>query len=285
MSSKKQAPDAHDSKATAFEKPSTWNNAADDYLQFADTTIKYGIDALEILGVSPGDKMLDVATGPGHLALYAASEKDAAVDAIDFASHNIEILQRSLQSHSLDVTGHVMDGQQLGFPDNHFNVVSSCFGVFAFPDYMKGLSEMLRVLKPGGKAAVVAWADMHRAVMRPWMQLFQKHFPEVLPLPMPPGITKMSTMEGMQSVLTAAGFDEVAVSEVTHAVRVADAKVFADLDMQNPVLGIVQERLAHERCSELVPRFIQLLESEYTQGEIIAFDAVAVIGIGCKPVP
>jgi len=57
-----QTSDDSSSKATAFEKPSTWNNSADDYLQFADTTLKYGIDALEIVGVSPGDKMLDVAT-------------------------------------------------------------------------------------------------------------------------------------------------------------------------------------------------------------------------------
>lgn len=278
-----QTSDDSSSKATAFEKPSTWNNSADDYLQFADTTLKYGIDALEIVGVSPGDKMLDVATGPGHLALYAASEKGATVDAIDFASESIAILERSLQAHPLPVTGQVMDGQQLDFSDDHFDVVSSCFGVFAFPDYMKGVKEMLRVTRPAGRAAVVAWADMRRAVMRPWMQLFEKHFPEVLPLPMPPGIAKMSTMDGMKQVLEAAGFADVCVSEVAHAVQVPDPKVFADLDMQNPVLGIVQERLSPERCSELVPRFIELLESEYTQGGAISFDAVAVIGCGAKP--
>lgn len=278
-----QTPQDCISKATAFDKPSTWNNAADDYLQFADTTLKYGIDALEIVGVSPGDKMLDVATGPGHLALYAASEKGATVEAIDFASESIAILQRSLQAHPLPVTGQVMDGQQLDFSDDHFDIVSSCFGVFAFPDYMKGVKEMLRVTRPGGRAAVVAWADMRRAVMRPWMQLFEKHFPEVLPLPMPPGIAKMSTMDGMKEVLQTAGFSDVSVSEVAHAVQVQDPRVFADLDMQNPVLGIVQERLSPERCRELVPRFIELLESEYTQEGGISFDAVAVIGCGTKP--
>eukprot|EP00892_Ulva_mutabilis_P006088 jgi/Ulvmu1/3851/UM018_0070.1 len=278
-----QAPLGSSSKATLFEKPSTWNNTADDYLDFADTTIKYGIDALEIVGVSAGDKLLDVATGPGHLALYAASEKGATVDAIDFASENIAILKRSLESHPLAVTGYVMDGQQLDFPDCQFDVVSSCFGVFAFPDYMMGVSEMLRVTKPGGKVAVVAWAEMHRAVMRPWMQLFERHFPEVLPLPMPPGIAKMSTMEGMKAVLMDGGFVDGAVSEVAHSVTVADPKVFADLDMQNPVLGIVQERLTPERCKELVPRFIDLLESEYKHGDAIAFDAVAIIGCAGKP--
>lgn len=284
MSRSLQASDGTSAKATAFHRPSTWNSSADDYLQFADTTLKYGIDALEIAGVSPGDKMLDVATGPGHLALYAASEKGATVNAIDFASESISILQRSLQKHPLPVTGQVMDGQQLEFPDDQFDIVSSCFGVFAFPDYVKGVKEMLRVTRPAGRTVVVAWADMHRAVMRPWMQLFERHFPEVLPLPMPSGVAKMSTTAGMKDVLEAAGFEDVSVSEVAHAVKVPDPKTFADLDMQNPVLGIVQERLTPERCSELIPKFIELLEVEYKHEDTIAFDAVAVIGCGKKPV-
>lgn len=266
-----------------MEKESAWNNAAKGCSQIAYMTVKYGIDSLEAVAVSPGDKMLDVGSGPGHLAVYAASEKGAIVDAIDFSSESIAILQRNLSSNPVAVTGHVMDGQQLEFPDGQFDVVSSCFGVFLFPDYMKGLSEMFRVTKPSGRVTVVAWAEMRRGAMQTWLKVFERHFPEVLPLPLPPGVAKMNNMEGMSEVLTVSGFENVEVKEVVHRVEIPDAHAFAEVGMQNPVMCTVKDRLAPERVSELVPRFVELVESEYKQGNTISFDAVGVIGCGVKP--
>lgn len=268
----------------AMENPSAWNKASESCSKSAEMTIKYGIDALEILGISAGDKMLDVASGPGDLAMYAASKKCAIVDAIDFASANIATLQRHLLSNPVAVTGHVMDGQQLEFDDNHFDVAFSCFGVFLFPDYIKGLSEMFRVTKPGGKAGVVAWADMQRAAMQVWMRLFEEEFPEALPVPLPPGIAKMSTLEGTDEVLVAAGFQDVQVSEVTHTWHVPDPEDIANMFLRNPAMDIVRERLTPGRRDELLPRFLALLDREYKHGDSISFDAVAITGSGVKPV-
>lgn len=278
-----QAPAGTSSKASASEQQASWNNNADNLNAIAASTLMYGIDALEIAGVSPGDKMLDVATGTGHLALYAAAKKSATVDAIDFASENIAMLQHSLQERPLPVTGHVMDGQQLEFGDDQFDIVSSCFGVFLFPDYMQGVKEMFRVAKPGGRSAVVAWAESHRAMMRPWMQLLETHFPEVLPLSMPPGVTRMSDMDGMKAVLEAGGFEDVKVSEVAHSVKVPNPEAFANIFSQNPVVGETLKELAPERRSDIGPKFVQLLKSEYMQDGVITFDAFAVIGCGTKP--
>eukprot|EP00892_Ulva_mutabilis_P006089 jgi/Ulvmu1/3852/UM018_0071.1 len=268
-----------------MEDASAWNSNAEACSQSAGMTIKYGIDALEMGGVSPGDKMLDVASGPGHLAAYAASEKGATVDAIDFASENIATLQRNLQSNPVAVTGHVMDGQQLEFQDDLFDVSCSCFGVFLFPDYVKGLSEMFRVTKPGGRAVVVSWAEPHRAAMQVWARLFDQQFPEVLPLPLPAGIEKMSTMEGAKEVLAAAGFENVKVSEVVHTWEVPDPTAFTNMFMQNPLMQLVRARLNTERFAELVPRVLELLESDYKKGDRISFDAVGIIACGTKPMP
>lgn len=269
--------------AAAFDKPSSWNRSADANLLFAQTLLLFGVDALEIVGVSPGDKMLEVATGSGELAMYAASEKGAIVEAIDFASERIAHLQRSLEEYPVAVTGRVMDGQQLEFPDGQFDVVSSCFGVFLFPDYMKGVSEMYRVTKPDGRAVIVAWAPAPQAPMRAWIHLFERHYPEFLPLPMPPGVEKMSTADGMKEVMETAGFEDVSVTEVVHAFDVPDPTTFTEAGLQNPALDAVRERLSPEGRTELVRRMVGLLESEYTEGGAVSYDAVAVIGCGKKP--
>lgn len=282
MSNTVRAESANEMNAAAFETPSSWNKSADANIQFAQTLLLFGVDALESVGVSRGDKMLEVAAGSGELAMYAASEKGAIVEAIDFASDRIAHLHRSLEEYPVAVTGRVMDGQQLEFPDCHFDVVSSCFGVFLFPDYMKGIQEMFRVTKPAGRAVIVAWAPASQSPMRAWTQLFEKHYPEFLPLPMPPGVEKMSTADGMKEVMETAGFEDVSVSDAVHAFDVADTTAFTEAGLNNPALDCVQKRLSPEGRTELIRRMVELLETEYAEGGAVSYDAVAVIGCGKK---
>ena len=68
-------------------------------------------------------------------------------------------------------------------------IVSSCFGVILFSEFKQGCKEMVQVVRPGGRSAVAAGAEPHRAMMRPRMQLLQTHFPELMPLSRPSGAT------------------------------------------------------------------------------------------------
>lgn len=91
--------------------------------------------------------LLDVATGPGALAL-AADDAGASVTAIDFSPGMIERLKARAADRNIEALR--MDGQALDLPDGSFDRVCSVFGVPLFPDWRAGLAEMARVVKPDG---------------------------------------------------------------------------------------------------------------------------------------
>jgi ubiquinone/menaquinone biosynthesis C-methylase UbiE len=133
-----------------------WDGTADQYMTSAEPfTGQFCEDAAELAEIEPGIDLLDVATGPGALAL-AAARRGARVTAIDFSPAMVERLSERMGD--LPIVARRMDGQALDLPDASFDRACSVFGVPLFPDWRTGLREMARVLRPGGRA-VVAVAD------------------------------------------------------------------------------------------------------------------------------
>jgi len=133
-----------------------WDGTADQYIASAEPfTAQYCRDAVALAAIEPGMTLLDVATGPGALAL-AAAQAGAMVTAIDFSQAMIDRLGERISD--LPITAIQMDGQALDLPDAAFDRAASVFGVPLFSDWRAGLREMARVLKPVGRA-VVAVAD------------------------------------------------------------------------------------------------------------------------------
>ena len=100
--------------------------------------------------VSPkGTRLLDVCTGPGILA-GAALERGAQVVGLDFSGKLIEIAKRNVPGAEFQQG----DAQALPFEAESFDAVVCGYGVIHVPEPQKALSEMHRVLKPGGYLAV-----------------------------------------------------------------------------------------------------------------------------------
>jgi SAM-dependent methyltransferase len=115
--------------------------------------------------IASRQKVLDVATGPGEPALTLAEivGPEGKVFGIDPIPDMIAGARRAAERLGLtNATFEVATADQLLFPDATFDAVISRFGVMFFPSPVEGVREMLRVLKPGRKLALAAWASADR---------------------------------------------------------------------------------------------------------------------------
>jgi ubiquinone/menaquinone biosynthesis C-methylase UbiE len=113
--------------------------------------------ALDIMGVGPGTRILDIAAGAGALSGPAA-ERGGAVLATDIAPGMVRRLAERLRPfHRCEARE--MDGEALAVPDAGFDAAFSIFGVILFEDWRRGLREQARVLRSEGKACVATWGE------------------------------------------------------------------------------------------------------------------------------
>lgn len=126
--------------------------------------------------------ILDLCTGTGDLALAydrAAKGKTPIVGA-DFCHEMLQIAQKKVDSLKANDRIQLIeaDAQKLPFPDNHFQIVTVAFGLRNVTDTDRGLSEMIRVARPGGRIAVLEFSQPRNRVFG---GLYRFYFRHVLP--------------------------------------------------------------------------------------------------------
>jgi len=144
------------------QQPGLWDRHVAVYEEaFEPLTSAFAARALDALALPPGARLLDVGAGTGGAALMAAA-RGLEVTAVDASRAMVERMRERARSAGLRLSAEAMDGTALDLPDGAFDGAISVFGVVLFPDMAAGMREMARVLKPGGRAAVVTWTDIHR---------------------------------------------------------------------------------------------------------------------------
>lgn len=131
-----------------------------EFLVIADTIFSpiYPVIAEQIVtntGIHSGTA-LDVGSGPGHLATALALASECTVHALDCSPDMVEICQRRISEKGLTkkVIPSCGDVCEISFDDNSFDLIVSRGSWFFWEDLEKGLSEIYRVLKPGGKTYI-----------------------------------------------------------------------------------------------------------------------------------
>ena len=110
---------------------------------------------VEVAKLREGDRVLDVATGTGIVAMEALKKigKSGKVVGIDISSGPLAIAKKEINNLS-NVEFLEMDAEDLKFPDQSFDVVLNQFALFFFPDTQKALREIKRVLVRNGRIAI-----------------------------------------------------------------------------------------------------------------------------------
>jgi demethylmenaquinone methyltransferase/2-methoxy-6-polyprenyl-1,4-benzoquinol methylase len=115
-----------------------------------------------------GESVLDVATGTGDVAIaFARRTRAARVVGLDPSSGMLEVGRGKVAEADLANRVDLLEGDALAlpFPDASFDVVTIAFGLRNLPDYEQGLAEMTRVLKPGGRLAVLEFLPPRGAAL------------------------------------------------------------------------------------------------------------------------
>jgi SAM-dependent methyltransferase len=113
-------------------------------------------DLAEAVDLRPGQRVLDVACGNGNASL-AAARRFCEVVGIDYVPMLLDEGRQRAEADGLAVDFREGDAENLPFPDSSFDVVLSTIGVMFAPNQEKAASELLRVLRPGGKIGMANW--------------------------------------------------------------------------------------------------------------------------------
>ena len=238
----------------------------------------YARDALRLAGVERGARILDVACGPGTLALVAAPEA-ARVTAVDFSPQMVARLrERIADSKATNVDVRLGDGQSLELADASFDAAFSMFGLIFFPDRGRGLRELRRVLVPGGRAAIASWTPLTDV---PLFAAVFKVLGEQLPqLPMGDPSPPLGTHEAIVAELSEAGFRDVATHRVSHAMPFPSPQAFgASLRRTLAPLVLLEHKLGKE-AFEPIAAAIDARLTELAAPGPGSVTMTALIGIG-----
>ncbi|MEN0067028.1 MAG: methyltransferase domain-containing protein [Myxococcota bacterium] len=239
-----------------------WDLVAPGYLEHnLDDFTAFASRALELAAIGPADRVIDVACGPGSLAIPAAA-KAQHVQAVDFSQPMLAQLRERLSDGNIqNVSVTHGDGQALPFEDAMFDAGFSMFGLMFFPDRARGFAELRRVLRPGARAVVSSWVPMDDIVVLSTMfeALFEAA-PELAPTEAPPP-PPLSNPASLIDEMSAAGF-EVEVTEVTHPIQngsleetlAASRTSFAPLCLMAEQLGDRFEDVWRHVCASMLAK-------------------------------
>ncbi|HWQ37600.1 MAG TPA: methyltransferase domain-containing protein [Burkholderiales bacterium] len=208
----------------AFEHEG-WQKVATTYDDvFGELTAQCIQPLLDAADVRAGKSLLDVASGPGHLA-GAAQERGAMVTGIDFSS---AMVTEASRRYPRVVFCEGLAGR-LPFADRSFDAVTIAFGLLHFPDPDKALAEAQRVLRPQGRVAFTVWAQADRAVGFGLVAgAVERLGNPAAGLPEGPPFFRFSDPGECRRTLTGLGFTDVKTTEIAQTWRFTSASAWIE---------------------------------------------------------
>ncbi|MGZ6910401.1 MAG: class I SAM-dependent methyltransferase [Acidimicrobiia bacterium] len=207
---------------------------------------------LDLVVLGPGERVLELACGPGGVGLAAAERVGPRGDVLvtDIAEEMVAIAAERAASSGMDhVRTAVMSLDALDVADGAVDVVLCREGLMFAGDPARAASEMARVLRPGGRVAVAVWAEPS---VNPWLSILLDSISDQVGMPVPPpgvpGPFSLADRDALAELFAAAGFDAVTVRAVAVPSRCASFEQWwsSRVALAGPVGGLLAAMSEHD---------------------------------------
>ncbi len=204
--------------------------------------------------IARGDKVLDVATGTGAVALTAAQlvgpgGRVTGIDLSDAMLARVQEKARALGLSNIDL--HCMDAESLEFRRDYFDVILCGFGLFFVPDMAHAVREWCRVVRPGGWVIFSAFAP---GSFEPFAGMLFHSLEETglatEEVRRPPVWQRLADAQACRALLAGAGLEDVQIGEEALGYHLADATEWWEV-VWNSGLRVFVEPLEAQRRDRL----------------------------------
>ena len=183
MSKIEVKPYNQDTKSKKQEVAEMFDNISARY-DFLNHFLSLGIDkiwrrkAIKQLRSIPVKKIIDIATGTGDFAIAALKLNPEEVIGLDISAGMLAVGEQKMIKNKVDsiIKMQLGDSENIPYDSNYFDALTVGFGVRNFENLELGLTEMLRVLKPGGKAVILEFSKPKRFPIKQIFGFYSRYF-------------------------------------------------------------------------------------------------------------
>lgn len=284
--------DAEQAEAYKERQRAEWDSSAEGLKTWRLTMEAYTrpvVDQLVGLAdLQPGDRVLDVATGLGGMALDAAEAvgPEGEVHATDLSPAMIAIAkERAAETEVDNVTFEVADAETMELAEASFDAAICSFSIGFFPDRAAALGRIRAALRPGGRFATSVPGPVEEV---PFMAMPMGVVMELLEVPPPPpeapGAFSVAGEAALHQELEQGGFEDVRTETVSHAFRVDLPAEYVRLlqDVAAPLTTLLADE-PDEKVEE-VWRSIEEEAAEFVDegSGKVTLPGTAAVGVGAR---
>jgi ubiquinone/menaquinone biosynthesis C-methylase UbiE len=263
------------------QTPQLWDDYVCLYEEvFEPLSHSLALKAIEALRMKEGARVIDSGAGAGGAALELARQ-GAQVTAIDASPGMAARMKERAAAAGLPLDIHAMDGQRLLFPEASFDAALSVFGIILYPNAAAGLSELRRVVKPGGHVALVTWTEPEAYELVLELRAAAQSVLREHPAGVLPAQLRFKDRDQFQALFEKAGFSGIAINTAAASLRAPSARWLSERVAFAPGMAAMLASFGPHKAA-ILAAFRARLERRFGDGEA-EMGARAFIGVAEVP--
>jgi len=235
---------------------------------------------LELAKLQPGEKCIDIASGTGLVSFPAMEKvgKNGFVLATDISDNMVKIAnETAVEKNYRNIKFERMDAEQLNVSDGEFDVALCALGLMYFPDPVKALKEMHRVLKGGGRAVAAVWGQRDHCG---WAEVFEivdkRVASEVCPM-----FFQLGNRDMLKRSFEAAGFSNIVFERINTELTYESGEDACGAAFAGGPVALAYHKFSEPVKKESNEEYLHSIKS-FQRGSGYAVPGEFVIAVGTK---